>query len=388
MAILGMRGTGDWRAEERPESWREAILWLEDARADAPLTAMLSKLQQEAVEDPVFHWFPQELTELATTVAANYLATDTTITVADATVFKVGHVIKNMTTEEIMRVTAVNASANQITVTRAFGTTAAAAGSAGQKLLIIGSAYGEGSRAPNAVMYQPDVQTNYTQIFKTVFDITGTALKTRFRTGDPYVNDRHQALRQHAVEMERAFIFGEPKVTVDESGKPLRTTGGILYFIPSSNISDFSAGVTETDWDQALEKVFAYGNDEKLALCGPRALTTLNTLVKRRGTINMVPGDQTYGLKVFEYISPHGVLYLVRHPLFAKTPELSGNMLIIDTQYLRYRYLEGRDTQLLENIQESDRDSRRDMFLTEAGLEVQHGKVHAYIKNFNNFTGP
>lgn len=388
MAILGMRGTGDWRTEERPQSWRELILWLEDARADAPLTAMLSKLQQEPTTDPIFNWFPQELTELATTVAANYTTNDTTISVADASIFKVGHVIMNMVTNEKMRVTGVNPSTNQITVTRAFGTTPAAAGSSGQKLLIIGSAYGEGTGSPTAVMYQPDVKTNYCQIFKTSLHLSGTAVKTHFRTGDPYINARAQALRQHAVEMERAFLFGEPKLTTDSNGKPLRATGGILYFIPSSNIKDFSNGVTESEWDQTLEVVFAYGNDEKLALCGPRALTTLNTLAKRRGTINLVPGDQTYGLKVFEYITPHGVLYLVRHPLFAKSAELTGNMLIIDTQYLRYRYLEGRDTQLIENVQLPDEDAIKDMFLTEAGLEVQHGKVHAYIKNFNTYSGP
>ncbi len=388
MAILGMRGTGDWRTEERPQSWREAILWLEDARADAPLTAMLSKLRQEPTDDPIFNWFPMVLQELATTVGAAYTASDTVITVADATIFKVGHVIMNMTTNEKMRVTAVNTATNQITVQRAFGTTAAAAGSSGQKLLIIGSAYGEGTGAPVAVMYQPEVKTNYCQIFKTTVEITGTALKTRLRTGDPYVNDRWQALRQHAVEMERAFIFGEPKLTTDTNGKPLRATGGIKYFIPASNMSDFSSGVTESAWDEVLEKVFAYGNDEKLALCGPRALTTLNTLAKRRGTINLVPGDQTYGLKVFEYVSPHGVLYLVRHPLFAKTAELSGSMLIIDTQYLVYRYLEGRDTQLIENVQTPDQDVRKDYFLTEAGLEVQHGLVHYWISNFNSYTGP
>lgn len=387
MPILGMRGTGDWRTEERPLNWREAILWLEDARADAPLTAMLSKLRQEPTSDPVFYWFPMELAELATTVTSAYTSGATTISVADATVFKVGHVIMNTRTEERMRVTAVNASANQITVTRAFGTTAAAAGNSGDKLLIIGSAYGEGTQSPSAVMYQPSVQVNYCQIFKTAIHITGTALKTQYRTGDPYVNDRWQALRQHAVEMERAFIFGEPRLTVDTNGKPLRATGGILSFIPSSNNFDFSSGVTEAGFDQVLEQVFAYGNDEKLALCGPRALTTLNTLAKRRGVINMVPGDQTYGLKVFEYISPHGVLYLVRHPLFAKSPHLSSNMLIIDTQYLVYRYLEGRDTQLLENVQLPDEDARKDMFLTEAGLEVQAGQVHAYIRNFSNVTG-
>jgi len=387
MAILGLRGTGSWTSDERPESWREMILFVEEARADAPLTALLSKLDSEPTSDPHFHWFEEMIHEYAVTATANYTSDATTININDATVVKVGDVLMNMRTLEKMRVTGVNVSGNQITVTRAFGTTAAAAGNAGDKLLCIGSAYGEGTGAPTAITFNPTARVNYCQIFKEAIYLTGTALKTALRTGDPLANDRARALRRIAVKMERAFIFGEPKLATDGNGQPLRATAGVLYFIPSGNIVDFSNGVTEKAWDEAMEKVFTYGNNEKLALCGPRALTTITRMAKLRGTINLVPTDQTYGLRLAEYISAHGTLYLLRHPLFGKTPELSGSMLIIDPPFLVYRYVEGRDLSLLENVQAPDVDARMDLFIAECGLEVRTGLVHAYFTNITNYTG-
>jgi hypothetical protein len=59
-------------------------------------------------------------------------------------------------------------------------------------------------------------------------------------------------------------------------------------------------------------------------------------------------------------------------------------MVIVDFPYLVYRYLEGRDTQLLENRQAVDADSVKHEYLTECGLELLQDKVHGYIKNWSS----
>ena len=53
MAFLGMRGTGDWVADQRPKSWREFILY-EYPNGSAPLTAITAKLKSEQIDDPEF----------------------------------------------------------------------------------------------------------------------------------------------------------------------------------------------------------------------------------------------------------------------------------------------------------------------------------------------
>ena len=47
MATLGMRGTGSFAADHRPENYREKYLMLEP-NGSAPLTAILSMLPMEA----------------------------------------------------------------------------------------------------------------------------------------------------------------------------------------------------------------------------------------------------------------------------------------------------------------------------------------------------
>ena len=59
----------------------------------------------------------------------------------------------------------------------------------------------------------------------------------------------------------------------------------------------------------------------------------------------------------------------------------SGFMLMADMSQLAYRPLIGnginRDTQVMTNVQSADEDLRKDMILTEAGLEVTLSESHA-----------
>jgi hypothetical protein len=75
----------------------------------------------------------------------------------------------------------------------------------------------------------------------------------------------------------------------------------------------------------------------------------------------------------------HGRLNLVKEPLFRGIA--SGFMLMADMSQLAYRPLIGnginRDTQVMTNVQSADEDLRKDMILTEAGLEVTLSESHA-----------
>jgi hypothetical protein len=72
----------------------------------------------------------------------------------------------------------------------------------------------------------------------------------------------------------------------------------------------------------------------------------------------------------------------ILHPQFRQIPGLDSSMVIIDFPYLRYRYLDGRDTALLENRQNNDEDLIKHEYLTECGLELLQSKPHALIKNW------
>ena len=75
----------------------------------------------------------------------------------------------------------------------------------------------------------------------------------------------------------------------------------------------------------------------------------------------------------------HGELARVKEPLFRGLA--STFMALVDLDHVSYRPLVGnginRDTAIQTNVQASDEDLRKDMILTEAGLEVYLPETHA-----------
>jgi len=389
MAILGIHDT-ETLSSNRFQSWRRAIL-LAFPNGSAPLTALLSLMKSEPINDPVHNWFEKDMPTQSTTLTAAYTNVATTITVA-AAVFRPGHLIKNLTQSagEVMKVTAVSSDGLTLTVERGnYGTPAASAG-ADDTLVIIGNANSEGSGAPKSVSYTPNSYYNYTQIFKTTFDLTGTAIGTplKYDPEGPWPERMREALNLHSIELEKALIWGvRAQYTNSTTGRVERTMGGATSFIhPDNIITPPSNTLTPSLVNTYCERVFRKclnNRQEKLVLCGSGfAQVFVGVMQKVPGfQFNVVPGEETYGMKLRAYESPHGTLYFKTHPLFSQIPAWRYHALIIDLPGLRFRPKRGRDTMRLKNIQNNDEDVRRDMYLTEATLEVNHGDAHMLLKN-------
>ena len=121
MTTLGMRGTGSFAADHRPENYREKYLMLEP-NGSAPLTAILSMLPSEATDDPEFHNFRKDLPSFTFThsgTAANNATTLTASAAGDAAFFRVGMLIRNFRTGEVAKITALP-STTTFTITRGF----------------------------------------------------------------------------------------------------------------------------------------------------------------------------------------------------------------------------------------------------------------------------
>ena len=75
----------------------------------------------------------------------------------------------------------------------------------------------------------------------------------------------------------------------------------------------------------------------------------------------------------------HGDLSLVAEPLFRGIS--SGYMALVDLDHVAYRPLAGnglnRDTHIITNVQQADEDLRKDIIITEAGLEITIPETHA-----------
>lgn len=386
MTVLGLKGDGNWSTDERPTNYRQYILLL-NPNGMTPLTGFLSKLKQEVTDDPQFNIFEKGLPSQTALQSGGCSSGATTIALQGTNanlVFKPGHAVLNLRTFEIIWVTVSNV-ANQLTVVRGRGGSAAASMNDGDTLFIIGSHHEEGASVPTSVLYDPTVITNYTQIFRNALFLTNTAQKTRLRTGDAMKESKRECLELHAIEMEKAFLFGDKQNQTGATlGQPDRTTQG-LYNRITTNIQDFSAGVDIDTWENFMESIFKYGSTEKLFLCGSRALNVLNKLGRAHYHVETTPKDETYGVQLLTFVTPYGTLQLKTHPLMSASTTFASYAFVIDPAKVVYRFLTGRDTMYKENCQTPGDDAMKNEFLTECGLETQFEIVHGIAKTMSTF---
>lgn len=273
---------------------------------------------------------------------------------------------------------------------------------------IVGTSFGEGSGSPDTFSDTLEDDFGYTQIFKTACELTNTAIATRYRG---YANEFDriwaQKLREHKVDIERAMLFGQ-KARVNG----LQYTEGLVGHIvknvaPVTDNSAFSyssgnayyrsVAQSELTYDRLLadlEVIFdpaRGGSSERLVLASLPVITFFNKMgdgafidasVGQSSSpfrVNMNNVQGSFGHNLMEINTVHGSMYLVKEPLFRGIA--SGFMLMADMSKLAYRPLVGnglnRDTQIMTNVQNADEDLRKDMILTEAGLEITLPECHA-----------
>lgn len=389
MAIMGLRGTGDWGTDERPKNFRETILWRQP-NGMTPITGLLSKVGSESVNDPEFAWWEEELTSIRITTSTDLNTSSTALTAASGLsnlvpgdVLLVEKADQVAYDNEIVTVSAVASDAAATIVRAQAGTTAANIPS-GSFLTKIGNTYAEGTTSPNASTRNPTKNRNYCQIFKTSYEVTNTAKKTYARTGDVLKNDKKRKMFDHSIALEWAYIFGVPFETTGSNGKPLRFTGGLRKFL-TSNVTVFATTPTETTFLNAVFPVFNFnagGGDERLVIAGNGALNALNHIARSSTNSRIVFNDvvKLYGMNLQKWVIPQGTFYIKTHPLLNNHARYTNSMFVIDPATLTYRYM--RDTAAQDNIQANDADEQKGQWLTECGLEYHHERTMAYLGNF------
>jgi len=286
---------------------------------------------------------------------------------------------------------------------------------------VIGTSFQEGTGSPDAWSSEIEDDYGYTQIFKTAAEMSNTAIATRYRG---YANEWERIwalkLREHKVDIERAMLFGQrarvssiqytegivghilKNATVNTGDTALSYTSGAPYFR--------SVAEAELTYDRLLSDLEVMfdpargGASDKLVLAGLPVISFFNklgsdsflsaslahnanaalsgattTVNQSPHRMNMSERAGAFGHKVMTIETIHGTLHLVKEPLFRGTS--SDLMAMIDMSKVSYRPLVGnglnRDTAILTNVQNADEDLRKDMILTEAGLEVTLPEAHA-----------
>lgn len=461
MAILGLMSTEQF-ASERFTSIRRSVFYQYPGGA-APLMGLLSMLDGEVLNDPEFSWYEDRYVEKVQTLVNNgttsgpwyadstgslgsAMGTSAAARTVDVAYWLKMDGVDNIRPNDVLNLTvpitggkatlqvrvAPNAagvweSSNTVRVI-AIQTVAAVLNDdtdypAGQlrEVQVLGNANTQGQTGSVEGSFTVPMRTgNTTQIFRTPYSFTGTALVTaaKFDESGPYVDKAKKVALSHMIDMEKMFLFGNPSKSVDPTTNlPRYTTGGVLFFLrlwevgqgntysgvtanygvsastsnadDNKRIIDFtSVSVTDEMLSDYYERLFRKSSEvsnEKFAFVGSGFLNMVNKLYKSNVQFTAdVPHSDSYGLNVVKHVTPFGTVYYKTHPLFSQNAFMRYNALFIDAQQMRYRYVQGRDTEIRKNTQPNDADYRKDEYFTEAGMELQFPEGFMYMQNLTS----
>ena len=275
--------------------------------------------------------------------------------------------------------------------------------------VVIGTSYEQGSGAPDVWSQELDNDYGYTQIFKTACEMTNTARATVYRGyADEWQRIWNLKLREHKIDIERAMLFGQRASVggiqysegivghiIAEGAAPTTDATQLSYTEGAAYHKSIASGsMTYDNFLSDLEVVFdpaRGGSSSKLALCSLPVISLFNKLgdgafvdasmghSSNPFAYNFEANQGAFGHKITKIDTVHGDISLVKEPLFRGLS--STFMALVDLDHVSYRPLVGnglnRDTAITTNVQQADEDLRKDLILTEAGLEITLPETHA-----------
>lgn len=431
----------------------------------APLTGLLSLMESKDTPQPEFGWNEERwapiktqvsITGAPTTNVAWYGAGGTTpltspytivaftairLYVADASNFQVDDTITifNLTltsgTGDLNgRVTLVQAATAPYYIefeptNTLFSTlVTSATNNVANYVYLTGSAYAEAARSRTGRSRFPSEIKNFTQIQKTPFELSRTALK------EPLKYDKTGAYKDmaktngidHLSQIELTAFFGRRNKTTaadPDTGQTVRRgfTGGLRWYLDQWELGSVAAGgafdygqpnvtgqsdytafptkrviklagatITRTQFNTLMGNLFARTNSSdwsKLALCGPGYLGKVADMFERQiqWTSLRNEGFEGFDFKLSWHRSNAGDVYYKTHPLF-NDPIMNNSCFYVDLGYMGYRPLTDSDTDIQTMIQLPDADKRKDQWLTEYGFEIPFPEAFMYVENLGGIT--
>lgn len=243
-------------------------------------------------------------------------AADTQFVVDNGGRFRVGDQIQVEGSEELMLVTAI--STNTLTVVRGYASTTPEALADNKVINILGNAALEGADKPDVRFTNRVRCGNYTQIFTTAVEVSGTDMAaSHLGLADEMDYQKQERLRELLRDLENSVINGgQPASNPEGSGSVRRSMKGIIKHL-STNVfhtgdSGFPSG---TDLDEAkinyvLRKVWENsGGNVDLIVVGGFQKRKINAFCADSRTY--AAGDTTFTNMISVYESDFGVCRII-----------------------------------------------------------------------------
>lgn len=333
----------------------------------APLLALLNRVSKKAATNPKQEWLETESMPRYTTLSASAASNATALAVTD-NIFRAGDVLRLTAQGFGFLVTATGAGSVSGS---SVGGTAQASASSASEVFIVSNSNAEGATLREIKYPQLVTASNYAEIVRTPFGVTGTEDATEHYGGDERKRLSNYFGKEHARSIEQILFFG----VRDIKNTNQRMCGGLREFI-TTNVTNDSGGLTEDEFQTFLQAGFRYGSQRKVAFCSPKAVTAIEKFA--RSTLQVVNDrGATFGIEMKTYVSGQGTVDIVMHRDWRDSANYGGYCFLVDINALTLRPL--RDTRLLTNRQSPDYDGFKDEYLSEIGLQVEHERRHSIL---------
>jgi hypothetical protein len=305
--------------------------------------------------------------------------TDTQFVVLNANRFRVGDQIKVDVSKEVMLVTAVDTGTNTLTVVRGYGGTTAEALANNQVLNILGNAALEGDSADAARFNARSRKTNYTQIFASTVEVSGSELAVKqIGVADEADYQKQQRLREMLRDLENCVINGRsPAATPEGSTTVRRTMKGVIGYVTTNKFSPGVNGfpvdtfVTEESLNFALREVWKSASGQvDLIVVNGRDKRRINEFVGANQ--RYTPEDRKFAKVIGMYESDYGVCRVALSRWVA-----NGTILLLDSSRVEVMPLAGRSFHYKPLGATGDRESGQ--VIGEYTLELRNENAHGVI---------
>jgi hypothetical protein len=359
---------------------------------NAPFVAILRKIGKYQAKSPKVEWLEDEsMPRFDVMSAAVTGSAVSAIPVTNASYFRVGDGVRITETGEFVEVTGVSASG--IGVTRGVGNTSAVSCTSAAGLYIVNNANAEGASLRTIKTVRLVNQSNFCQIIRTPFGVTGTEMASQLY--GQYSNDRvrlqHKYGLEHERQIEATVFWGAKKEDTTTAGAPKRWAGGCYEFI-QTNVYNAGGVLTRANFENLfLRKAFRFGSDRKVLFCSPLLMQAIdgfawngyyagplgNQNMTGASRVNYNSPASEYGVAVKTYVCSQGTVDIVMKRHWNDNTNLSGDGFLLDLDAIKLATL--RDTKLLLERQANDADKLEDEYLSELSLIFEHERRHGLI---------
>lgn len=306
----------------------------------------------------------------------------TTITVFNGTRFRAGDIVRPLGSRELLNVTVT--AGNVLTVVRRYGGSPASALTNGQKLTVISSPAAEGDDKPDTRWTNRVRKRNYTQIFTSTVEVSGSMQATRaYGVPDEAEFQKQQRLRELIRDLENTIINGiAPSASQQGSASQKRSMNGLLatiatnIMVPGTNGIPAGSGsgsdLNEAVLNGALRQIWEVASSSvDLIVCGAPMKRRINAFgsASRRTAMR----EDLYSDTVNIYESDFG---LCRVLMSRYVP--SDTVLLLDSSRVEVLPLQGRSFGYRKLAVTGDRDAGQ--LIGEYTLECRNELAHGVLR--------